>query len=120
MSTCDLKTSWNAEAALVQSLMFSILLITVAITFQHLAHSGYELSKPLAIIMATSLAVIALSFGAIGVFAYSKRSSPGTGCSHESFIRTCIIIFGCSLLVIELIFAIAALIIILQRKKTIP
>jgi hypothetical protein len=102
----DLRTAWQAESSLVQVLMFSILLVTVAITFQHLSHIDYlYVRKTWALIMAVGLSVIAVLFGIVSVFAYSSRSVKiQAGCGAEPLIHRSMVVLAIFLICIEIAF----------------
>jgi hypothetical protein len=120
-ATCntDLRTAWQAESSLVQVLMFSILLVTVAITFQHLSHIDYlYIQKKWALIMAVGLSVVAVCFGIVSVFAYSSRAAKiQAGCGGESLIHRSLVILAVLLICIEVAFMTVTFIVTATHRK---
>jgi uncharacterized membrane protein YcjF (UPF0283 family) len=118
----DVRTAWQAESSLVQVLMFSILLVTVAITFQHLSHIDYlYIQKTWALVMAVGLSVIAVFFGIVSIFAYSSRSlKVRTGCGKESLIHRSIVVLAILLVCIEIAFMLVTFIVTATSKKSPP
>jgi len=86
--------------------MFSILLVTVAITFQHLSHIDYlYMQKTWALIMSVGLSVVAVFFGIVSIFAYSSRSVKiRAGCGSESLIHRSLVALAVLLICIEVAF----------------
>ena len=108
MDSClaDLTVAWQAESALVQVLMFSLLLITVALTLQHLSKAdSFYLQKKAAFSLAIGLSTIAVSFSLVGVYAYASRSGQvRVGCGDESFVHKSVVFLASLLILLELVF----------------
>ena len=120
-ATCntDLRTAWQAESSLVQVLMFSILLVTVAITFQHLSHIDYlYMQKTWALIMAVGLSVVAVFFGIVSIVAYSSRAAKiQAGCGTESLIHRSLVVLAILLICIEIAFMMVTFIVTATHRK---
>jgi len=109
----DLLTAWQAEGALVQVLMFSLLLVTLAITFQHLSYTDYiSMHKTGALVMAVVLSVVAVFFAIVGVISYSSRLvKMRSGCGTESLIHCSFVVLAVLVICIEIAFMTATFIV---------
>ena len=118
---CDayLQTFWQAEGALVQCLMFSLLLVTLALTFQRLSHTdGIHMLQPWALTIAISLAIVAVGFAVVGTYAYGTRSlTVRGGCGKESLFRNSFVVLACFLLLLEIAFTVSETMSIFMRPK---
>lgn len=108
-AACDLglQTMWQGQSTLVQVQAFSVLLVTVAITMQHVPI--LKLSKAWVrgrFFMAACLAVVAVAFGVLAVVAYSRTARPQAGCAHEVGVHRAYLACSLFLVAIELFFAV--------------
>lgn len=103
----QLRASWQAESAFIQTCMFSLLLVTMALTFQHLSHSNsLLLPRNAATVMSMCLAAVAVSFGAVGLYAYSMRASGIAHSGAELHVHRALVVLGVLLLLVESTFVV--------------
>jgi hypothetical protein len=109
-SSCnlDLQVMWQGQSTLVQALTFSILLVTMAITMQHLSLS--QLSRNWRrgrLFLAACLALVAVAVGGLAVAAYALRSVKyHAGCEGEAGVHRAYLGLAVFLVCLEAFFAV--------------
>lgn len=85
----DLQVMWQGQSTLVQALTFSVFLMTVAITMQHLSLAKLSRSWHRGrLLMAACMALVAVAVGILAIVAYSLRSVKyHAGCEGEANIH---------------------------------
>ena len=101
-----LRTAWQAESVFIQWLAFSLTLVTLALTFQHISKTKIiSLQRITAISLSLALATVAVSFGAVALFIYTRRMSRLTlENSSEAHVHIIIVCMGVGLLLCECAF----------------
>ena len=98
-----LRTAWQAESVYIQWMAFSLVLVTLALTFQHLSRTKtITVQRKLAVGLSLTMATVSLSFGVVALCVYTKRMSLlKLETSTESYAHIAILCIGTVLLLCE-------------------
>ena len=115
----DLQVMWQGQSTLVQSLTFSILLVTVAITMQHLSLAQFSRKwRTWRLVLAACLAFVAVAIGVLAVVAYALRSVKyHAGCGGEAGVHRADLSLAVFLVGIESFFAVYTFIFAMRPEK---
>lgn len=102
-----LGAAWQAEAAYIQWLVFSIVLVTLALTFHHTAKQRHKELAPRAVAaLSLGLSLLAAGVGATAIFSYFTRMKDlQISITSERKIHVALLFFGCLVILSESIFA---------------
>jgi len=106
-----LRTAWQAEGVFVQSMAFSLVLVTLALSFQHLSKKkSLPLQRTEAFALASALGLVALGFGCVALYGFVVRiRGLHLGQSSESGVHAAYVFLGGGLLLMEVCFMVAML-----------
>lgn len=106
-----LRTAWQSEGVFMQSMAFSLVLVTLAFSFLHLSKRrlmGTRFSAGLA--LATVLGLLALGFGSAALCGFALRSRRlNLGGSLDGGVHAVYVGLGACLLLVEAVFMVVAL-----------
>lgn len=103
-----LRTAWQAESIFIQWMAFSLTLVTLALTFQHLSNTKtISLQRKTSTGLSLALAAVAVSFGVVALYVYVRRMSRLTlENSSETQVHKIIVCMGVVLLLCECTFVV--------------
>lgn len=126
-----LRVAWQAESLFMQSMAFSLVLVTLAFSFLHISRRAKSLSAPnqrgggassiaapAGLVLAAMLGLLALGFGAVALYGFGARSwqlqrgasASGALLSPDGGIHAAYLFLGGSLLLVEFAFLLGILV----------
>lgn len=105
----ELSAAWQAEGYFIQWMMFSVLLVTLSMSFHHLARAQKLNFRPRAAMpLAVCVALVALGLATVALVSYHSRIQQlELGSPSELRTHLAIMVLGVAMMISEATFVVA-------------